>query len=102
MKYYTETRTWTDCREGTKEMKLEDSILGLRNIKSRHLHICVATDVVRARGRRAECPMYHGSIPQRTKISLFTKKPKPVTAIFVPGQSGRNANLQLTPTQGSV
>jgi len=74
MKYYTGPRTSTDCREETKEMKLEDSILGVRSIKSLHLHICVATDVVRERGRRAGCLMYHGSIPQRAKNSSLRQK----------------------------
>jgi len=59
--------SYLDCGEETKEIKMEDSLLGLRNIKSLHLHICVATDVVRERGRRAGCPRYHGSIPQRAK-----------------------------------
>jgi hypothetical protein len=81
-------------------MKLEDSILGLRNIKNLHLHICVATDMVSERGRRSGCPMYHGSIPQRAKIPLFAKKPRPVTAIFVPGEKWPKRKLTTHPYTG--
>jgi hypothetical protein len=78
-------------------MKLEGSILGLRSIKSHRLHICVATDVVRQRGRRAGCLMYHGSVPQRAKTSSLRQKAQNGYRDLCPGAKWPERELTTHP-----
>ena len=83
--------------EETKEIKLEDSMLGLRSMKSLHLHICVTTDVVRERGRRAGCLMCHGSIPQRAKTSSLRQKVQTGYRDLCPGVKRSERELTTHP-----